>query len=85
VGVLLTRLRKLGPSRTIRFVAELVLPYKDAEILLDDLDERFPRKRNQYGPIRAHVWYYYQILLSIRPLSWGVVVATWETIRRLAN
>ena len=65
--------------RTARSLADLLLPYKRAEALIGDLEERFPRQCKEIGVVRARCWYWRQVMYSVLPVVWAV----WETIRRI--
>jgi hypothetical protein len=68
-----------------RYLVEILLRYKDAEDLLSALEDRFPRKCSEYGLRRARFWYFCQVIISIRPLAWALILTTWEAVRRMAK
>ena len=75
-------LGELTPRETPRaaaYLADLLLPYKRAEALIGDLEERFPRKCGEVGVVRARCWYWRQVMYSLLPVVW----AGWEIIRRI--
>ena len=57
--------------RTARSLADLLLPYKRAEVLIGDLEERFPRKCHESRDCRARCWYWRQVIYSVLPVVWA--------------
>jgi hypothetical protein len=82
---LVAQFRAKGPSRNVRYVAELLLPYKHTEGLLGDLDERFPVKCARCGVGKARLWYCLQVFYSLRPLAWSAAALAWEAVRSIGK
>jgi hypothetical protein len=59
------------------------------DALLGDLDERFYRIAREYSPGRARFWYWFQVIISLRPLAWECMkrltgaAAAYEAIRKV--
>lgn len=59
------------PPRTAKFLL-LMVPKRDREYLIGDLEEEFQTiLLPEYGLRAARLWYWWQVLSSITPLYWG--------------
>jgi hypothetical protein len=81
------------PPRDARFLIFLLMPNATGDALLGDLEERFGRIASDktLGPRHAHYWYWFQVVISLRPLAWAFVkrisglAVAYEAIRRLTR
>ena len=67
-----------NPPRLAKFVL-LLVPKKNREHLLGDLDEEFRTILvPEYGPRKARLWYWWHVTISIMPL-------VWDQLKRIAT
>ena len=95
VGMLLVARVLAGDSRsarmptstptTARILAHWLMPYKASEVLLGDLEERFPNEVAAKGLRIARLWYTLQVLFSIPTLLWAAIGAVWGLIWKIAK
>jgi hypothetical protein len=82
--------RRKSP-RNARFLIILLMANPSGDALLGDLEDRFDAIANDstLGPDRAHFWYWFQVVISLRPLAWGGLkrlsglAALYEAIRNV--
>jgi hypothetical protein len=66
------------------------MPNATGDALLGDLEERFDRIAGDesLGLRHAHLWYWFQVVISLRPLAWAFVkrisglAIAYEAIRK---
>lgn len=63
------------PPTEARFLILLFMRGAAGDALLGDLEERFHRiaRDPELGPGRARFWYWFQVVISLRPLAWAFV------------
>ena len=79
------------PPRNARFLIMLFIANPSGDAVLGDLEERFYRIANDpaQGPGRARFWYWFQVMISLRPLGWAFLkrvsglAALYEAIRKV--
>jgi hypothetical protein len=80
-----------GSPRNARFLIQLFMRGECGDALLGDLEERFAQIRIEHGLSRARFWYWFQVVVSLRPLLWVAIkrasgaVAAYEAIRKLTR
>jgi hypothetical protein len=86
-----SRLSRNTSPADARFLILLLMPNATGDALLGDLEERFHRIANDetLGLTHAHFWYWFQVIISLRPLVWACLkritglAVTYEAIRRI--
>jgi hypothetical protein len=82
------------PPKFAEYLLYPLLPKKDRDPLLGDLEEEYQDIRRQFGARRAGFWYYWQVGASIGPLlvrainklvRWGILTWLGNVIRRLIS
>jgi hypothetical protein len=79
------------PPKSAEYLAYLVLPKYDREILLGDLTEEYPSVVAKFGQREAQFYFYKQVVWSIWPLArkafikWGLFGWLVELIRRISS
>jgi len=68
-----------------RRIIEIILPYRHADALIADLDERFPLECKKRGIPAARRWYWLQVIHSIPPVAWGFIGVLWEAVWRIGR
>lgn len=75
--------------KNARFITQLLSATKSGDAFLGDLEERFPKILSEHGPTRAWLWYWFQVVISLRPIAWAalkrgtVLAAAYESIRKI--
>jgi len=86
----LSRTARPEPPRNGCFLILLLKPTPDGDAFLGDLEQRFRQIANDptQGPVRAHFWYWFQVLISVFAFMWvflkriTLVAGLYEAIRK---
>lgn len=77
-----------APPRAAKFML-LLIPKKYRENIVGDLEEEYRTQvLPEFGPRKAAIWYWTQVLCSLLPLAWSQIkriaglAAVWNLIRR---
>jgi hypothetical protein len=74
------KLAQAEPPRAAELLIRAVIPKRNREALLGDLDEIFGEDCASFGARRARLRYWGNVLSSLRPLAWSI----FKKIRALA-
>jgi hypothetical protein len=84
------RTRQRKPPLNAEFLFHLFMPSpQSADALVGDLEERYRYLRKRFGARRANFWYWWQTLISLRPVMAAAlkrvsgVMALIEAYRRM--
>lgn len=75
------------PPRSAKFLL-LLIPRPNREHLIGDLEEEYAQiVLPEFGPRKARLWYWWQVLASLTPLLWAEIkrlagwVLVWKSVR----
>jgi hypothetical protein len=86
------RRKRLDPREPGFYLLYLFLPRKDREILVGDLEEEYSSIEERFGPRKARLWFYKQVIASLWPfvvavgrklVTWGILGFLGEIARRM--
>jgi hypothetical protein len=72
-----------------RFLVQLFNATREGDAFLGDLQERFGNILAEHSATRAWLWYWFQVIVSLRPIAWAAMkrvtgaAAAYEAIRRV--
>jgi len=72
----------LNSKRNARFIIQLLQRGPGGEALLGCLEEGFTQICIEHGYMRARLWYWFQVFISLRPQMWAALVGSFEVIRK---
>ncbi len=70
VGHAKTTIQGLRPINA-EFLFYLLMPPKDCDAIVGDLEERYELVHKKFGPRKANFWYWKQALSSVFPIVWA--------------
>jgi hypothetical protein len=70
-------MKRAAPPRSATWLFGLVLPQRDREMLLGDLEEEYALLASTLPPRKASRWYWNQVIRSAAPLLWANIRRGW--------